>query len=59
MTGQQNEAVGQDGTDLNQIIRYTMWSVFKVEGLGDADRAAVAEELQTLLDKAADRKSVV
>ncbi|MEV2277309.1 hydrogen peroxide-dependent heme synthase [Nocardiopsis sp. NPDC049922] len=55
MTGQQNTAVDQDGTDLNALIRYTMWSVFKVEGLDGVDRAAAADELQTLLDKSAER----
>ncbi|MEE2037254.1 chlorite dismutase family protein [Nocardiopsis sp. CT-R113] len=54
MTGQQNEAVGQDGTDLNKLIRYTMWSVFKVDRLDGVDRGAAADELQTLLDKAAE-----
>jgi len=54
VTGQQNEAVGQDGTDLNKLIRYTMWSVFKVDRLDGVDRGAAADELQTLLDKAAE-----
>jgi len=37
--------------DLNQVIRYTMWSVFKaVRPLPD-DRAAVAEEVQALFDQ--------
>ncbi|HJE60366.1 MAG TPA: chlorite dismutase family protein [Nocardiopsis listeri] len=53
MTGRQNESITQDGTDLNKIIRYTMWSVFKVDSLDGVDRAAAAEELQALLDKAA------
>ncbi|RKS07933.1 chlorite dismutase [Nocardiopsis sp. Huas11] len=55
MTGQHNTAVDQDGTDLNSLIRYTMWSVFKVDSLQGLDRAAAADELRTLLDKAADR----
>ncbi|WP_017588617.1 hydrogen peroxide-dependent heme synthase [Nocardiopsis ganjiahuensis] len=55
MTGQQNEAVAQDGTDLNKLIRYTMWSVFKVDSLEDTDRNGAAEELQALLDKAAEQ----
>ena len=54
MTGQQNEAVGQDGTDLNEIIRYTMWSVFKVDDLEETDRTEAAEELQAFVDKAAE-----
>lgn len=55
MTGRQNESITQDGTDLNKIIRYTMWSVFKVDSLDGVDRAAAAEELQALLDKAAEQ----
>jgi peroxiredoxin len=40
--------------ELNDTIRYTMWSVFKLgEVLGDADRAAEATELSTLLDELA------
>jgi chlorite dismutase len=39
--------------DLNQLIRYTMWSVFKaVRPLPD-DRAAVAAEVQALFDQLA------
>ncbi|WP_159943825.1 MULTISPECIES: hydrogen peroxide-dependent heme synthase [unclassified Nocardiopsis] len=55
MTGQYNEAVDQDGTDLNSLIRYTMWAVFKVERLDGIDRAAAADELATLFDKAAEQ----
>ncbi|WP_047868335.1 hydrogen peroxide-dependent heme synthase [Nocardiopsis sp. RV163] len=55
MTGQHNQAVDQDGNDLNSLIRYTMWSVFKVEALDGIDRAAAAEELAALLDKAAEQ----
>ncbi|MFL1379243.1 MULTISPECIES: hydrogen peroxide-dependent heme synthase [unclassified Nocardiopsis] len=55
MTGQHSGAIAEDGTDLNALIRYTMWSVFKVESLEGTDRAAAAEELQGLLDKAAEQ----
>ncbi|MDE3723825.1 chlorite dismutase family protein [Nocardiopsis sp. N85] len=55
MTGQHNDATGQGGTDLNALIRYTMWSVFKVDTLEGVDRAAAADELQGLLDKAAEQ----
>ncbi|NKZ00726.1 hydrogen peroxide-dependent heme synthase [Nocardiopsis alborubida] len=55
MTGQHNEAADQDGSDLNSLIRYTMWSVFKVESLDGVDRAAAADELTALLDKAAEQ----
>jgi len=44
--------------DLNELIRYTMWSVFRVRGAtaldaGGQDRAALAGELEGLLDQAA------
>ncbi|GAB3821371.1 hydrogen peroxide-dependent heme synthase [Kribbella italica] len=40
--------------ELNNVIRYTMWSVFKVETpLGDADRAELAAELTELVGKLA------
>ncbi len=35
--------------DLNQVIRYTMWSVFKADRLPES-RAAVAAEVQELID---------
>ena len=38
--------------ELNDTIRYTMWSVFKLRDLiGDADRAAEAAEVTALFDK--------
>jgi hydrogen peroxide-dependent heme synthase len=39
--------------DLNQMIRYTMWSVFRVRSLADVDRDAVAREVEDLLEQAA------
>jgi hydrogen peroxide-dependent heme synthase len=39
--------------ELNQVIRYTMWSVFRVRSLGDADRRTVAREVEDLLEQAA------
>ncbi|WP_101523636.1 hydrogen peroxide-dependent heme synthase [Nocardioides houyundeii] len=40
--------------DLNDSIRYTMWSVFKLRDLiGDADRAAEAAEVEELFAKLA------
>ncbi|RYP85534.1 hypothetical protein EKO23_12300 [Nocardioides guangzhouensis] len=40
--------------ELNDTIRYTMWSVFRLRDLlGDADRAAEAQEVQALFDKLA------
>jgi len=38
--------------ELNETIRYTMWSVFKLrDEFGDADRATEAKEVQALLDE--------
>ncbi|GAA0325925.1 chlorite dismutase family protein [Actinoallomurus spadix] len=39
--------------ELNQVIRYTMWSVFRARDLAEADRAAVAREVEELLEQAA------
>ncbi|MFS3129449.1 hydrogen peroxide-dependent heme synthase [Nocardioides sp. Bht2] len=46
--------------ELNDTIRYTMWSVFKLRDvLGDADRAAEAAEVQALFDALAAEDIVV
>jgi hydrogen peroxide-dependent heme synthase len=37
--------------DLNQVIRYTMWSVFRLRNRLPDDRAAVAAEVEALLDQ--------
>ncbi len=51
---------GKLAKDLNDRIRYTMWSVFKVERpLGDADRGPLAAEVQQLLDELAAKDVVV
>src|SRR5689334_24531365 len=49
-----------DYTELNSMIRYTMWSVFRSEPgrLGD-DRASVAAQLAEYLDALADKGVVV
>ncbi|MGW0203139.1 hydrogen peroxide-dependent heme synthase [Nonomuraea sp. NPDC003201] len=39
--------------DLNQVIRYTMWSVFQVTEPCPADREGLAGEVEELLDQAA------
>ena len=47
--------------DLNELIRYTMWSVFRVNdpsSLQDADRGDVASEVTELLDQAAQKGTV-
>ncbi len=41
--------------ELNETIRYTMWSVFKLrDELGDGDRATEAKEVQALLEELAE-----
>jgi hydrogen peroxide-dependent heme synthase len=46
--------------DLNRLIRYTMWSVFRVrEPLGDADRGPLAAEVEQLFDQLAAKDVVV
>jgi chlorite dismutase len=46
--------------DLNQVVRYAMWSVFKVERpLGEGPREAVVGELELLLDELAAKDVVV
>jgi hydrogen peroxide-dependent heme synthase len=43
---------GKLAKDLNDTIRYTMWSVFQLrEPLGDADRGAEAREVEKLFDE--------
>ena len=47
--------------DLNEQIRYTMWSVFRVTdraALDDADRDTTAQEVTDLLDQAAGKGTV-
>ena len=40
--------------ELNNVIRYTAWSVFRVaRPLGDADRPALAAEVDQLIDELA------
>jgi hydrogen peroxide-dependent heme synthase len=39
--------------DLNQVIRYTMWSVFRLRDLLPDDRAAAAAEVEELFDQLA------
>ncbi|GAA3217111.1 chlorite dismutase family protein [Actinocorallia longicatena] len=43
--------------DLNQVIRYTMWSVFKADRVLPDERTAIAGEVQELID-AYDAKDV-
>jgi peroxiredoxin len=45
---------------INEMVRYTMWSVFRLrEALGDADRAPLAAEVADLFDELAGKDVVV
>jgi peroxiredoxin len=47
-------ADGKSARELNDVIRYTAWSVFKaVRPLGDADRAPLAAEVDELIEQLA------
>ena len=45
---------GKAAKDLNNVIRYTMWSVFSLrDRIGEADREAEAAEVEKLFDELA------
>jgi chlorite dismutase len=46
---------GRKARDLNQLIRYTMWSVFRLAEPGFADRETAAAEVSELLDAEAEK----
>ena len=51
---------GKLAKEINDTIRYTMWSVFRLDRvLGDADRAAEAAEVDDLVARLADQDVVV
>ncbi|MGN6608266.1 MAG: hydrogen peroxide-dependent heme synthase [Jatrophihabitans sp.] len=51
---------GKLAKELNEVIRYTAWSVFKVaRPIGEADRAALGAEVQDLYDQLAAKDVVV
>ncbi|GAA3078633.1 hypothetical protein GCM10020254_23530 [Streptomyces goshikiensis] len=37
---------GKKAKDLNEVIRYTLWSVFKLKDVLPQDRAGFADEVQ-------------
>jgi chlorite dismutase len=50
--GQARRSQGKQARELNESIRYTMWSVFALERvLGDADRAAESREVEKLFEE--------
>jgi len=44
---------GKKAKDLNEVIRYTLWSVFKLKDVLPEDRAGYADEVQELFDQLA------
>ena len=53
-------AKGPSAREINDTIRYTMWSVFRVaRPLGDADRTPVAAEVVALFEQLAAKDVVV
>jgi chlorite dismutase len=64
MTAPENPAertrADMSARELNEVIRYTMWSVFRVaRPLGEIDRSALTEEFTGLLDQLAAKDVVV
>ena len=53
-------SIGKRANELNALIRYTMWSVFRVaRPLGDAQRTTTADEVSALFDELAGKDVVV
>jgi hydrogen peroxide-dependent heme synthase len=52
--------MSKSARELNNVIRYTAWSVFRVvQPLGDADRPALAAEVDQLIDELAGKDVTV
>ncbi|MER5640109.1 hydrogen peroxide-dependent heme synthase [Kitasatospora sp. NPDC002227] len=47
------QPVKKKARDLNQVIRYTMWSVFRLKGALPEDRTALAAEVDALFEQLA------
>ena len=53
-------ADGKQARELNELIRYTAWSVFRLSSaLGEADRSAMADEVEQLIDTLSSRDVTV
>jgi chlorite dismutase len=60
MTEERVANKGKLAKDLNDVLRYTMWSVFKLRDLfGDEDRGPIAKEVDALVSELADEDIVV
>ena len=54
------QGAGRNARDINDTIRYTMWSVFRLaRPLGEGDRTGIADEVQALIDSLAAKDVVV
>jgi chlorite dismutase len=52
----EGKSVGKRANELNELIRYVMWSVFRVRTrVAPEAREAMADEVETLLDQLADK----
>ncbi|PRY47967.1 chlorite dismutase [Geodermatophilus tzadiensis] len=59
-TPQEQRSVGKRANELNALIRYTMWSVFRLaRPLGDEPRTALADEVTGLVEELAGKGVVV
>ncbi|CAM5718074.1 chlorite dismutase family protein [Streptomyces californicus] len=52
-TSSKSPNAGKKAKDLNEVIRYTLWSVFKLRDVLPLDRAGYADEFQELFDQLA------
>src|SRR5947209_20450512 len=52
----EDKSVGKRAKELNDLVRYVMWSVFRVRtGVGTDNRDALAAEVDTLLEQLGDK----
>ncbi|MFE9426287.1 hydrogen peroxide-dependent heme synthase [Kitasatospora sp. NPDC006697] len=59
MTESTEQPAKKKARDLNQVIRYTMWSVFRLEGVLPEDRTGLAAEVEELFEQLAAKDVVV
>ncbi|MGW0981341.1 hydrogen peroxide-dependent heme synthase [Streptomyces xiamenensis] len=50
---------GKRAKDLNEVIRYTLWSVFRLRDVLPEDRGGIAEEVTELFEQLADKDITV
>ncbi len=50
---------GKRAKDLNEVIRYTLWSVFRLRDTLPEDRAGIAEEVTDLFEQLAGKDVTV